>query len=68
MTQRYRQEAPTLQQLIDCDMRLAGQAEMLRGILDQKDGAWMIEKGAEIDGGLKAIETSLRNRQAALTA
>lgn len=66
MNERYRQEAATLQILLDCDMRLTGQAELLRSMLDQKDGAWMIEKSAEIQEGLKAIETSLRNRQAAL--
>jgi hypothetical protein len=66
MTQRYRQEAATLQKLLECDMRLTGQAELLRTMLDGKDGAWMIEKAAEIQEGLKAIEASLRNRQAAL--
>jgi hypothetical protein len=66
MTQRYRHEAATLQQLLDCDVRLAGQAELLRSMLDQKDGAWMIENSVEIEQGLKAIEASLRNRQSAL--
>jgi hypothetical protein len=66
MTQRYRQEAATLRQLLDCDMRLTGQAELLRSMLDQKDGPWMIEKSAGIQEGLRAIETSLRNRQTAL--
>ena len=66
MTQRYRQEAATLQQLLQCDMRLTGQAELLRTMLEQKDGAWMIERSSEIQEGLKAIEASLRNRQAAL--
>ncbi|WP_158818421.1 hypothetical protein [Methylocapsa sp. S129] len=66
MTQRYRQEAPTLQKLLDCDMRLTGQAELLRSMLEDKDGGSMIEKSAEIQEGLKAIEASLRNRQAAL--
>ncbi len=67
MTQRYREEAPTLQKLLECDMRLTGHAETLRAMLDRKDGAWMIEKSAEIQDGLTAIETSLRERQAALT-
>jgi hypothetical protein len=66
MTERYRQEAPTLQKLLDCDVRLAGRVELLRALLDHKDGVWMIEKVAEIQDGLKAIETSLRERQAAL--
>ena len=67
MTQRYRQEAPTLQKLLECDLRLTGQAETLRAMLDGKGGAWMIDKAGEIQEGLKAIEESLRNRQAALT-
>jgi hypothetical protein len=66
MTQRYREEAATRQRLLDCDARAAGQAELLRTMLDHKDGAWMIERSAEILDGLKAIETSLRERQAAL--
>jgi hypothetical protein len=66
MTERYRQEAATLQKLLDCDMRLAGRAELLRALLDHQDGAWMVEKSAEIQDGLKAIETSLRERQVAL--
>ncbi len=66
MTQRYRQEAATLQRLLDCDVRLAGQAEMLRAKLDRQDGAWMIDNASQIQEGLKAIEASLRDRQAAL--
>jgi hypothetical protein len=66
MTERYRQEAATLQKLLDCDSMLTGQAELLRSMLDHKDGAWMIERSSEIQEGLNAIEASLRNRQAAL--
>jgi hypothetical protein len=66
LTQRYRQEAPTLQKLLECDMLLTGQAELLRRMLDGKDGAWMIEKSSDIQDGLKAIESTLRGRQAAL--
>jgi hypothetical protein len=66
MTQRYRHEAETLQHLLSCDMGLAGRAEMLRAMLDQKDGAWMIAKSAEIQVGLRSIEAALRDRQAAL--
>ena len=66
MTQRYHHEAATLQHLGACDMELAGRAEMLRAMLDHKDGAWMIEKSAEIQEGLRSIETALRNRQRAL--
>ena len=47
-------------------MGLAGRAETLRAMLDQKDGAWMIEKSAEIQAGLRSIEAALRDRQMAL--
>src|SRR5271155_1968608 len=36
MTQRHRQEAATLQQLIASDQKLVGQAELLRSMLDLK--------------------------------
>lgn len=66
MTQRYRHEAATLQHLRDRDIELAARAEMLRAMLDQRDGAWMIEKAADIQAGLRSIETALRERQMAL--
>jgi hypothetical protein len=66
MTERYRQEAPTLRRLLDCDIRLTGQAELLRAMLDHKDGAWMVENAPQIVDGLRAIEASVRERQAAL--
>jgi hypothetical protein len=66
MTQRYRQEAATLQQLLDADIRLIGQVETLRVLLDRKDGTWMIENLSQVEEGLAAIEDSLRRRQAAL--
>jgi len=66
MTQRHRQEAATLQKLLECDLRLAGQVAPLRAMLDRRDGVWMVEKRAEIEERLQAIETSLRARQAAL--
>jgi hypothetical protein len=66
MTQRYRHEAATLERLVGCDMGLAGRAEMLRAMLDQKDGDWMIEKSAQIQAGLTSVEAALRDRQAAL--
>jgi hypothetical protein len=66
MTQRYRHETPTLQHLLSCDMAMAGRAEMLRSMLDHKDGAWMIEKSAEIRAALGSVEAALRDRQMAL--
>jgi hypothetical protein len=66
MTQRYRQEAATLQRLIVCDIALAGRAEMLRAMLDGKDGKWMIEQAADITTGRNSIAAALRDRQAVL--
>ena len=66
MTQRFRNEADTLQHLLTCDIGLAGRAEMLRAMLDQKDGAFMIEKSAEIQSRLSSLAAALRDRQMAL--
>jgi hypothetical protein len=63
MTQRYRKEAETLQQLIVSDQRLTGQAELLRSMLDQKGGAWVIENMAALQEGVHAIGETLRARQ-----
>ena len=66
MTQRYRHEAATLEHLLKCDMELAGRSDILRAMLDQKDGAWLIEKSGDIHAGLRRIEAALRDRQMAL--
>jgi len=63
MTQRYRQEAETLQQLVASDQKLAGQSELLRSILDGKNGAWLIENMPALQDGLNAIGETLRARQ-----
>jgi hypothetical protein len=63
MTQRYRQEAATLQKLIVSDQTLVGQAELLRSMVDLKKGAWLIENMSELQGGIEAIAETLRMRQ-----
>jgi hypothetical protein len=63
MTQRHRQEAETLQNLIGSDQRLVGQAELLRSLLDQKDGSWLIEHMPALQDGVNAIGETLRARQ-----
>jgi hypothetical protein len=63
MTQRYRQEAPTLQALILSDQTLIGQAELLRTTLDGKKGAALAENASEIQDGINAIGETLRKRQ-----
>ena len=63
MTQRYRQEAETLQRLIASDQRLVGQAELLRSMLDQKPGAWIVDNMTTLEEGVFAIGETLRERQ-----
>ncbi len=63
MTQRYRQEADTLQHLIAADHQLVGQAEFLRSMLDQKNGPWLLENMNALMDGINAIGQTLRNRQ-----
>jgi hypothetical protein len=63
MTERYRQEAVTLQRLIESDRKLVGQSELLRSMVDQKNGTWLIENTAGLEEGFAAIGETLRNRQ-----
>jgi hypothetical protein len=63
MTQRYRQEAATLRQLIASDQKLVGQAELLRSMIDLKNGAWLIENMPALQDGINAIGETLRTRQ-----
>ena len=66
MTQRYRQEAPTLKALIDHDAQLAGQCELLRSMVNGQDGASILKKLPDLESGLKAIRDTLQNRAAVL--
>ena len=66
MTQRFREEAPTLQGLIALDEQLVGQCELLRSTVEKRDGAWIAERVKEIRGGLEAIDATLMKRQALL--
>lgn len=66
MTQRYRQEAPTLQKLIGFDQQLVGQCELLRSMVDNQSGAWLLENHADLESGLTAIRATLHDREALL--
>jgi hypothetical protein len=66
MTQRYRKEAPTLQTLIQNDEMLVGQCELLRSMVDSQDGASILGKLPDLEGGLKAIRATLQGREAVL--
>ena len=63
MTQRYREEAGTLQQLVANDQKLAGQVELLRALLDKKDGVWLIQNMSDLQDGINAISETLKSRQ-----
>jgi len=68
MTNRYRFEAETLHKLLQCDLALAGRAELLRASMAEADGVALLAKGDEIEAGLKSIARALRERQAILHA
>jgi len=66
MTQRYRLEAPTLQTLIRSDEQLVGQCELLRSLVNGKDGASLLREMSNLEGGLEAIRATLHSREAVL--
>jgi hypothetical protein len=66
MTQRFRQEAATLAALIACDERLTGQCEMVRKSVDGTTAAAILASAAQIEAGLDAIRSTLKDRQAVL--
>ena len=66
MTQRFREEASTLEALIALDEQLVGQCELLRSTVEKRDGAWIVERSKEIGAGLDAIDATLIKRQAVL--
>lgn len=66
MSQLYRSERGTLMRLCESDERLIGQAEVLRAALDGKDGAATITALPDLEAGLEAIASTLRERQAIL--
>jgi hypothetical protein len=66
MTQRYREEEPTLRRLIHHDEQLVGQCELLRSMLTGKTVASIVENLPNVERGLQAIRATLRDREAVL--
>ncbi len=66
VSQRYRQEAPTLQSLIHFDEQLVGQCDLLRSMVAKQDGAAILGKMPTLEGGLEAIRATLQSREAVL--
>lgn len=66
MTQRYRQEAPTLKALIHFDEQLVGQCDLLRSKVNRQDGASILKSLPDLESGLEAIQATLQSREAVL--
>ena len=66
MTQRYRQEAPTLKALIHYDEQLVGQCDLLRSMVNKQDGSAILARFPDLEGGLEAIRATLQSREAVL--
>jgi len=66
MTQRYRNEAQTLQTLIEHDEQLVGHCELMRSMVSEQDGAALLKSAADIESGLQVIRTTLQHREAVL--
>ncbi len=66
MTQRYRKEAPTLRRLMEHDEQLVGQCDLLRSMVDKRDGAAILNILPDLEAGLEAIRATLHDRQAVL--
>jgi hypothetical protein len=62
MTQRYREELPTLERLAEKDALLVGQSEVLRALVEGSSAADMLTRKSEIEQGIEAIATTLRER------
>jgi hypothetical protein len=67
MTQRYRQEAKSLQGLIEFDKKMLGQSSVLATGLEQhRDPDWIYDNERGIKEYLQAITSTIRGRQAYL--
>lgn len=66
MTQRFRKEAPTLQELIAQDELLVGRCEMLRSMLENQPAAAVLENLSSIESGVESIRANLQQRAAIL--
>jgi hypothetical protein len=66
MSQRYRQEAKTLETLIEFDHRLVGQCELIRSMVIGLKGDGVLKVLPDLNAGLDAIRETLRNRESVL--
>jgi hypothetical protein len=66
MTQRYRDEAPTLQKLLEYDERLVGQCELMRTTVNEQDAATILKKLPDLEAGFAALRATLHDRESVL--
>lgn len=66
MTQRYREEGPTLRKLLDHDERLVGQCELLRTTVSSQDPSMILKKLPDLEAGITAIRATLHDREMVL--
>jgi len=66
MSERFREEEPTLKALIRYDEQLVGQCDLLASMVNNKDGQSIVENLAALERGLEAIQVTLQNREAIL--
>lgn len=66
MTQRYRKEAATLKTLAGYDEQLVGQCQLLRTMVEGQRGSAIVDSLPDLQAGLDAIRTTLRDREAVL--
>ena len=66
MTERYRQEAPTLETLINYDQLLIGQCDLLNSSTAAQSATQIVTKLSSLETGLDAIRATLQSREAIL--
>ncbi len=66
MTERFRQELPTLHLLARTDSVLVGQCDLMRSLSEKATGEQLLAKITDLEEGLSAMRTTLEERSAIL--
>jgi hypothetical protein len=66
MSQRFREEAATLKNLMQFDEQLVGRCDLLRSMVHAQDATSILKNLPELEGGLRAIQETLEGREAVL--
>lgn len=65
--QRYRRERNLLERLVESDKTTIGKAEVLRRVIQGKDGQWLLDNEAEVREALASLNESITARSDLLT-